>query len=250
MAQAFIIVLREGFEAFLIVATTAAYLRKTGRPQLLGAVRAGIAVSLLTSALFGYLMLRTSNEPLWEGVMGLISAAFIGGFVVHMWRMAPRLKEDMESRLAHQVAKAGAAAYAGVFLFTVFMITREGMETALLLIQVHSPNVVAGAFLGGAGAAATALAWNRLGHLINLKAFFQVTAVFLLLFVGQVLLYSFHELTEAGVFPNSEALHLATEPYSPDGVFGKWLSLGMVAVCGLWLVFAALKEKRLRPKVN
>ena len=52
---------------------------------------------------------------------------------------------------------------------------------------------------------------------VNLGLFFQVTAIFLLVFVAQLLIYGFHELTEANLFPNSEALHWATEPYGPDG---------------------------------
>ena len=59
--------------------------------------------------------------------------------------------------------------------------------------------------------------WSRYGHRVNLALFFQVTAVFLLVFVVQLLIYGFHELTEANIFPNSEPLHGATEPYGPDG---------------------------------
>jgi high-affinity iron transporter len=72
--------------------------------------------------------------------------------------------------------------------------------------------------------------------LINLKRFFQVTGVFLLLFMVQVGIYSFHEFSEAGLLPNSDALHEATEKFSPDGLYGKWFSLLMVSVCGLWLI--------------
>lgn len=246
MLQSFIIVLREGFEAFLIVAVIAAYLKKTGRSALMPAVQLGIFISVATSVLFGYLMLQGSNEPLWEGWMGLISAVFITGFVIHMWRTAPHLKQDMELKLASHVEKSGRAAFIGVMLFTIFMITREGMETALLLMQVHSPQIVSGSLLGAMAAALLAFLWMRVGRLINLKLFFQVTALFLLLFVVQILIYSFHEFTEAGVFPNSEYWHVATEPYSPDGVYGRWISLAMVGVCGLWMLSAWAKDKFLK----
>ncbi|HEX8098150.1 MAG TPA: FTR1 family protein, partial [Pyrinomonadaceae bacterium] len=130
------------------------------------------------------------------------------------------------------------AAFAGVFLFTVLMITREGMETTLLMLQVKDGRYVTGGLLGLAAAAALAWAWARFGHLINLKRFFQVTGIFLLLFMAQVAVYSFHELSEAGLLPNSDALHAATEKFSPDGLYGKWFSLLLVAVCALWLVTA------------
>src|SRR5207245_9871998 len=57
------------------------------------------------------------------------------------------------------------------------------------------------------------------GHLINIRRFFQVTAIFLLLFMGQIAIYSFLELCEAGVFPNSEVWHDRTEVFSPESLF-------------------------------
>ena len=74
-----------------------------------------------------------------------------------------------------------------------------------------------------------AMLWSRYGHRVNLALFFQVTAIFLLVFVAQLLIYGFHELTEANIFPNSEALHWATEPYGPDGVYGQYLTYLLVA---------------------
>lgn len=244
MLQAFVVVLREAFEAFIIIAITVTYLKKTGRPTLLPAVWWGLAASVLISAGLGFVLLNTASGPLWEGWMALISAVLIAFFVVHMWRTAGTLKKDMEKQLSQKISlSTSKAAFLGVFAFTVIMVAREGMETALLLIQIHEGYVVRGAILGLAVATGIAFLWLKASHLINLKLFFQVTSVFLLLFVGQVLMYSFHEFTEAGVFPNSEALHIATEPYSPDGVYGKWVSVGMVAFCGAWLCLAVIKDR-------
>lgn len=244
MLQAFIITLREGFESFLIVAIIFGYLRRTGRASLLPMVWWGVAGSVAVSAALGFMLLQGGNQPLWEGVFGLVSAVLVTWFVVHMWRTASHLKQDMESRLSAVAVKtSGNTARWGVFFFTLFMISREGMETALLLIQVHEPRVVGGIALGVMAASALALGWVRFGRLINVKLFFQVTALFLLLFVGQILIYSFHELTEAGLLPNSETLHLATEPFSPEGLYGKWLGLGMVGVCAVWLLAAWLRDR-------
>ncbi len=247
MFQAFIVVLRESFESFLIVAIILSYLQKAGRRELTPAVTAGIFCSAVTSAGLGYWLWQGANGPLWEGIFGLVSAVFVLTLVIHMWKTARTLKADMESELAsHTQGKADQAAFLGVFLFTVFMISREGMETALLLIQIHSSDIVAGAALGAAGALAMSFLWVRCGHLINTKRFFQVTSLFLFLFVLQILLYSFHEFTEAGLFPNSEALHIATEPYSPDGLYGKWFTPVMVAFCALWLCWAWLQDRAVR----
>jgi len=135
------------------------------------------------------------------------------------------------------------AAVTGVFLFTFLMITREGMETALMLLQVHDSSLVYGALLGLVAAVGLAWAWARFGHLINVRRFFQVTGVFLLLFMAQVAIYTFHEFAEAGLLPNSEVLHAATEKFSPDGLYGKWFSLVMVALCGVWLLGSWMMDR-------
>jgi high-affinity iron transporter len=246
MWQAFVIVLREGFEAFLMVAITLAYLQKTRREDLCGAVGAGIAASLAVSALIGLFLYKTdSNQPLWEGVLGLVSAILVGAFVVHMWKTAPHLKQDMERTLeAKTHAPSSKAAWMGVFGFIILMISREGMETALMLFQVHTAGVVTGALLGAAGAAAIAMIWTRVGRLINLKLFFQVTSLFLLLFVVQILIYSFHEFTETGLIPNVEFWHDFSEPYGPEGRYGRWYSVFMVGACALWLVWAWIADKK------
>ena len=67
-----------------------------------------------------------------------------------------------------------------------------------------------------------------------------MTAVFLAVFVVQLLIYGFHELTEANIFPYSEPLHWATEPYGPDGRYGQWLTYLLVILPMGWLVFAGI----------
>ena len=248
MLQAFIVVLREGFEAFLIVAIMAAYLKKTGQDVFLPAIRWGVVASVLLSGLLGFLLFQGANQPLWEGIFGAVAAILVGGLVIQMWRVAPRFKKDVENRLVEATHKqTRRAAVFGVFLFTTLMISREGMEMALLLIQIHDPKLVTGIFLGIGAAVAMALAWMRWSRYINLKAFFQVTSIFLLLFVLQILMYSFHEFTEAGFFPNSEALHLATEPFSPTGLYGKWFSLLTVLVSMGWLIVSWIINRIFHP---
>src|SRR5450759_234602 len=191
MLQAFVITLREGLEAFLIVAISLAYLRKTGRRELVPAIHWGIGTSILLSI--------------------------------------------------------GTGAFWGVFVFTLLMITREGMETAMLmnalLFQVKAMSIASGALGGTLVAAFIAFLWSRFGHRVNLARFFQVTAVFMLVFVVQLLIYGFHELAEAHVLPNSEVLHWATEPYGPDGVYGHYLTYMLVALPLGWLAFSSLFGK-------
>jgi len=244
MLQAFVITLREGLEAFLIVAISLAYLRKTGRHQLVPAVHWAIGVSVLVSIGAAMLFQRANNQALWEGVLALTAAALVATLIVHMWRHAKRLKKEIEARLESSAMQTGAKAMAGVFLFTLVMITREGMETALLMgtliFQTSAFDIIAGAAAGTTAAAFVAWLWSRYGHRVNLALFFQVTAVFLAVFVVQLLIYGFHELTEANIFPYSEPLHWATEPYGPDGRYGQYLTYMLVLLPMGWLAFAAL----------
>jgi high-affinity iron transporter len=142
------------------------------------------------------------------------------------------------------------AAVAGVFAFTFLMITREGMETALMLMQVKDPNLISGALLGLLAAILFALGWMRFGHLLNVRRFFQVTGIFLLLFMVQISIYSFHEFSEAGLLPNSDFLHAATEKFSPDGLYGKWFSPIMIGICALWLLGAWLIDRRAKSQIT
>jgi high-affinity iron transporter len=271
MLSSFIIILREGFESFLLVAVILSYLRKAGLRWLSSAVYAAIVLGLSASAGLGY-VLHTGvqnttlerlfgqtvgsyvagflgNESLREAVLGVIAIVMVATLVIHMWRTGPNLKQKMQRTLGLVSSRTSRLpAVAGVFAFTFLMITREGMETALMLLQVHDSRLVYGALLGLVAAVALALAWARYGHLINVKRFFQVTGVFLLLFMAQVAIYTFHEFAEAGLLPNSEALHAATEKFSPDGLYGKWFSLGMVALCGLWLLAAWIMDRIRAPR--
>src|SRR5215212_8158621 len=244
MLQAFVITLREGLEAFLIIAISLAYLRKTDRRSLIPAVHWGIAGSVALSILAGVLFARATNQALWEGVLALVAGVLVASLTVHMWRAAKRMKRDIETRLEASSLRAGRAAFLGVLGFTLLMMTREGMETALLmntlLFNVKAPDIIGGALAGTLVAAAVAWLWSRYGHRVNLSRFFQVTAVFLLVFVVQLFIYGFHELAEAGVLPNSEALHWATEPYGPDGVYGQYLTYLLVALPLGWLALSSL----------
>jgi len=248
MLQAFVITLREGLEAFLIVAISLAYLRKSGRRELVPAVHWGIALSVLISIGAAFLFERAANHSLWEGILATVAALSVASLTVHMWRTARRIKKDIEGHLSLSAQKTGTAAFLGVFFFTLLMITREGMETALLmgtlLFQQTSMTIITGAAIGTLSAAAVAWLWSRYGHRVNLGLFFQVTAVFLLVFVVQLLIYGFHELTEARVFPYSEPLHWATEPYGPDGIYGQYLSYMLVLMPLGWMAISALLPKR------
>jgi high-affinity iron transporter len=172
----------------------------------------------------------------------------VATLTIHMWRVAKHLKADIHSKLETYLQKGGKIAFWGVFAFTVFMIAREGMEAAVLLnallLQVKSVPMFTAAIAGLLVSGLVAWAWTRYGQKIPLALFFQVTAVFLMVFVVQLLIYGFHELTEAGVLPYSEPLHWATEPWGPDGRYGKFLSYLLVLLPAGWLAVMAIRESR------
>jgi high-affinity iron transporter len=249
MVQAFVITLREGLEAFLIVAISIAFLKKSGRRELISAVHWGIGLSVAVSIGAAFLFARAANQSLWEGVLGIVAAISVASLTVHMWRTAKHIKHDIEGHLRSSALKTGTAAFLGVLAFTLLMITREGMETALLMSALvfqgaGTASMISGAVAGVLSAAFVASLWSRYGHRVNLGLFFQVTAVFLLVFVVQLLIYGFHELTEANIFPYSEPLHWATEPYGPDGRYGKWLSFLLVMLPLGWLIVSSLMPRR------
>jgi high-affinity iron transporter len=249
MLATLLVTLREGIEAFLIVAITLAYLRKTNRIALSPAVYWGTGVAVVLSVIAGMFFGEAENKPLWEGLLASAAAIMVLSMVFYMLKASKRMRGDIAAKVDAAAAKSGVGAWFGVFAFVLLMIVREGMETALilstLLFEQGSRNLLLGASLGVLLAALVAWAWSRYGQRVNLKRFFQVTSLFLVLFTVQLFIYAFHEFTEAGMVPgiNNEYWHLATEPYGPEGEWGAWLTYLMVLVPAGWLALAWWQDR-------
>ena len=248
MWQGFTIALREGIEMFLILALILSYLKRTGRSSLARAVYAGCAVSVVTCFAAFLLFRRASNQSLWEGILAICAAVLVASLLLYMKRVASHLKADIEAHVetsAH--VESASRAFWGVFGFTLLMITREGMETALMistaLFQMRSAPVSLGLMLGLVGAVAIGFAWTRLGRGVDIKALLNILAVFLSIFVIQLLLYGVHELAEARVFPSSQVIHDATEILGPDGKIGHLLAYSLAVVPTAWLLVSWWKRR-------
>src|SRR5437016_5109945 len=243
--QAFVITLREGFEAFLIIAISLAYLKKSGRVALTRAVHVGVFNAIAISIVGGVILNRASNQEAFGGPLAMIAAVSVTWMMVHMWRAGRKMKGDIEGRLQTSV-KSGAAAFTGVMLFTVLMVGREGMETALLLMQLRESAMVLtlGALTGIAGAAGVAWLWSRYGHRINLGLFFQVTAIFLFVFVVQLVIQGMHEMSEQNYLPFSAIIHQRTESWGPDSAFGHILTYLLVILPAAWLALKSLTSRQ------
>ena len=254
MGQMLVVTLREGIEMFLIVAIAAAYLRKTDRAALLPAVWWGAGAAVIVSAVLGVWLAEVAVLPVWQGVLASVAAVLVISMVIYMLKAAKHMRAEIGARLESAAKRPGTWAWFGIFLFTVLMITREGMEyafvAAALARQAGNEALLIGVVAGLAVAAALAWGWIRYGHRVNLALFFQVTSIFLGLFVLQLLLYAFHEFTEAGVLPLDNAYwHAATEEWA-EGAYANAISIGLVLVPLAWLAYAGYRAGVGTPAVH
>lgn len=250
MLQSLLVTFREGLESLLIVGVISAYLRKTGRADLLRGVRVGLALSVVTCLVGAWLWQMVPNQPLYEGIAALTAAALVGALLVQMLRMGRRMKTEIEAKVARATSPSGAAgttsstlaAGAGVALVTALLITREGLEAVLYLgIQARmagdAPASLIGAGIGLVLAAAAAWVWTRYAHRLNLGVVLKITAVFLALFLIQLLIFGVHELAESGVIEGSQSFHDATEAMGPQGPIGHVLTYSLLAAPLLYLLW-------------
>jgi high-affinity iron transporter len=215
---------------------------------LLSAVGWGTAAAVTISVVLGTWLAEVAVLPKWEALLSLVAAILVISMVVYMLKAAKHMRRDIGTRLEAAATHPGRAAWLGVFAFVVLMVTREGMETAFitasLFRQTDTSHFIAGALFGLTLAAALAWAWSRYGNRVNLALFFKVTSVFLVLFALQLVIYSFHEATEANILPLDNAYwHIATEPYGPEGEYGAALTYALVLVPAAWLLFAAFMAR-------
>jgi len=159
-----------------------------------------------------------------------------------MLRQGRRMKAEIGARLDSASDRSGFTAALAVFAFAALMVGREGIETATMLAALAASAEQRDMFVGGAigvlCAVAMAWAWTRYGRRVNLSRFFQVTAAFMVLFSVQLVIYAFHEFSEAGLLPgvDNQWWHVASEPYGPEGVYGHWLTYGLVLIPAEFLV--------------
>jgi high-affinity iron transporter len=207
MLQTFIITLREGVEAALVIAIAVAYLRKTGRQDLMPAVYRALisAVFACFLAAWGFTKIGL-NDDAYEGWTLLVSAVFVLSMVVWMNRHGGKLKGEIETRLQKD-SVAGGGSW-GVFLFVFLMIFREGVETVIMLygvVRLDTSGILegVGAILGIGLAVLFGVSFVRGTIRVNLKQFFRMTTVILMVVVFQLAITGLHELSESQILPAS-----------------------------------------------
>jgi high-affinity iron transporter len=206
MLQAFIITLREGVEAALIVGITLAYLTKIGRPELRKTVYAALIAAFVGSIGVAIGISRLSwNEDAFEGGVMLVAAFFVVTMVVFMMKTGRKLKGEIEGKVG---LLAGNDAWFGLFAFIFLMVLREGFETVMMLagVSLNSTELLSflGTLLGVIAAIAFGVMFVKGSVRINLQKFFRVTTAIMFLVAAQLVISGLHELSETGVIPSSK----------------------------------------------
>ncbi|KAB2969981.1 MAG: DUF2318 domain-containing protein [Thermoanaerobaculia bacterium] len=209
MFESFVIMLREGVEAALVVSLLLVVLRQSGRRHLERPVFWGLGLAVVASiAAAVALQLLPLNEEAYEGTLYAVSAIFVGTMMWWVHRNAKTFRSQIEQQV-QQAATArpehGARAAWGLGAFTFLMIFREGAETVLLLsaVQLTTSAMLAflGSLLGLAGAVVFGVMFVRGSLHVDVRRFFAVTEWVLAIFVVQLLVNGYHEFSEAGVLP-------------------------------------------------
>jgi high-affinity iron transporter len=210
-----IVMLREGFEASLIVGIILAFLNRTGRrdaflPVWLGA-GAALLLSIVTAALLFVIgaELEGTSEKIFEGSAMLIAAGLLTWMIFWMRSQARFIKKELEDQLERALAVGSSF---GLALVAFVGVLREGVETALFLFgTVEGSNKLfasTAAAIGLTGAVLLGYLFYRGASRLDLRKFFTVTSVLLLAFAGWLLAQGLHEFAEAGVLPESELILL------------------------------------------
>jgi high-affinity iron transporter len=246
MLQAFIITLREGVEAALIVGITLAYLTKIGRSELRKTVYAALAAAFLGSIGVAIVISHTHlNEDVFEGWVMLVAAFFVVTMVVFMMKTGRKMKSEIEGKVG---LLAGNDAWFGLFVFIFLMVLREGAETVLILsaVTLNSSELMSflGTLMGVLAAIAFGVMFVKGSVRINLQKFFRVTTAIMFLVAAQLLISGLHELSESGVIPSSKREMAIIGPI----VSNDWFFFAtIIALAALMVLFDARRREAVVP---
>jgi high-affinity iron transporter len=204
----FLIGLREGLEATLVVSILVAYLVKTGHRDRLGNVWIGVVAAVALSLGFGALLTFTTDNlddeasEAFSGVMSVLAVGFVTWMIFWMRRTARFLKTDLQGRLDSALMMGAFALTATAFL----AVAREGLETSLFIWAAAQSagsgiSPLAGATLGILCAVGLGWMLYRRAIAINLAKFFTWTGAGLIVVAAGVLSYGVHDLQESGLLP-------------------------------------------------
>ncbi len=238
MLQAFIITLREGVEASLIVGIVFAYLTKIGRPELKRTVFWALGSAVTASVGGAILVARTRfNTDIFEGWVMLFAAAFVISMIWFMHKTARTMKGSIEEKISEYAGAKGNVSKLGLFFFVFLLVLREGVETVLILagVTLNSTELLSftGTLLGVAVAVVFGVLFIRGSVKINLQRFFRVTTVILYFVAFQLIVSGLHELSENGILPSSTMEMRVIGPIVRNDFF---FFVTMLALAGLMIL--------------
>jgi high-affinity iron transporter len=242
MLEAFIVTLREGVEAALIVGITLAYLAKIERPELRKSVYAALISAFVGSLGVAALLSRTRwNQDIFEGWVMLAAAFFVVTMIIFMMKTGRKLKGEIEGKVG---LLAGRNAWFGLFAFVFLMVLREGVETVLILsaVSLNSTALLSfmGTFLGVIAAVAFGVMFVKGSVRINLQKFFRVTTVILFFVAAQLVVSGLHELSENGVLPSSKTEMAIIGPIVRNDLF---FFITILALAALMVLFEVKRRE-------
>ena len=232
MFSNFLIGLREGLEAALVVGILVAYLVKMRRTEHLRWIWIGVGVAIAVSLGFVVILDVTSNslsaeaEEAFAGIMSLLTVGFLTWMVFWMRRTAHTIKGELHGKMDAAIDVGGIA----LATLAAIAVGREGLETALFLWTNDQATSGAGhPAVGGLLGLAVAVV---LGYLIyrrainfNLSTFFLITGALLIVVAAGVLSYAVHEFQELGWLPGEDAIAISMPSwYDEQGWYGSLLS--------------------------
>lgn len=208
MIAPLLVTLREGLEAALILGIIMAYLARTGNGHRSGPMWAGTGLAVLVSLLAGAAVFFTvgelegTAEQLFEGSALFLAVAMLTYMVVWMRHQASGIREELQEKV--QAALRSGSGFA-LALMAFVVVVREGIETALFFFASTLSSTpiesIVGGLLGLILAAALGYSFYRGSHRLNLRAFFNVTGVLLIVVAAGLLAHGVHEYQEAGILP-------------------------------------------------
>jgi high-affinity iron transporter len=235
LLSSFLIALREGVEAALVVGIVLVYLNRTGRSNLVRWVWGGVAAAVASSLAIAIALERWKvSEDGFEGVMLLVAAVFVVSMIVWMNRVARNLKAEIEKRVEQHAAKSESSAGIGLAVFVFLMVAREGAELALILraVELSSEGLAVwiGTILGLAVAIAVGVFFFQGTLKISLGRFFSATSTILIIVAVQLALTGVHELSEAMWLPSSRVEMAYVGPIVRNEFFFFTVILGAAAL--------------------
>jgi len=242
MLEAFIVTLREGVEAALIVGITLAYLAKINRPELRRSVYVALVSAFAASIGVAILMSRLQwNQDVFEGWIMLAAAFFVVTMIVFMMKTGRKLKGQIEGKVG---LLAGKDASFGLFAFVFLMVLREGVETVLILSAVSLNSTELLSFLGTLAGVLVSILFGVMfvkGSVrINLQKFFRVTTVILFFVAAQLVISGLHELSENGVLPSSKEEMALIGPIVRNDIF---FFVTIFALAALMILFEVKRRE-------